>query len=189
LAFSAQVSLFHSPFLAFLVTALSQFRRNPIPPPKGWGLILRFKMNLKNLKQFLTYCLCGGLGVTFDYFSFYLTLSFGFWYQAANVIGYSAGTLLSFFLNRMITFHVYDKVIKRMLLFFVVALIGFFASAILLWFMVDRMLISAKLAKLLTLPVVVIIQFSINRWITFKDQPQALFIGMKPLEMTNRKNS
>lgn len=117
--------------------------------------------------QFLLYCLCGGIGVTTDYLIYYSALSFGLWYQAANVLGYFSGTLVSFFLNRKITFAVHDKVVSRLAIFLGVAAIGFSVSALMLWVLVDAMMFDAKIAKLLTLPVVVVIQFAMNRRLTF----------------------
>lgn len=117
--------------------------------------------------QFLLYCLCGGIGVTTDYFVYYSALTFGVWYQTANIFGYLSGTLVSFFLNRKITFGIRDKLAYRLAMFLGVAVIGFSVSAVMLWFLVDLMLVDARIAKLLTLPVVVIIQFSMNRRITF----------------------
>jgi putative flippase GtrA len=117
--------------------------------------------------QFLLYCLCGGIGVTTDYLVYYAALTFGVWYQTANVFGYLSGTLVSFFLNRKITFGVRDKLAYRLTMFLGVAAIGFSASAVLLWLLVDLMSVDAGISKLLTLPVVVIIQFSMNRRITF----------------------
>lgn len=119
--------------------------------------------------QFLLYCLCGGIGVITDYLIYYSALKFELWYQLANILGYLSGTLVSFFLNRKITFSVHDKLVSRLAIFLGVAVIGFSASALLLWLMVDVMLVDAKIAKLLTLPVVVIIQFSMNRRITFNE--------------------
>lgn len=119
--------------------------------------------------QFLLYCLCGGIGVTTDYFVYYAALTFGVWYQVANVFGYLSGTLISFFLNRKITFGVRDKLARRLVMFVGVAGIGYSASAVILWLMVDIMSVDARIAKLLTLPVVVIIQFLMNRRITFNE--------------------
>jgi putative flippase GtrA len=120
--------------------------------------------------QFLLYCLCGGIGVTTDYVIYYSALTLGLWYQVANVLGYASGTLVSFFLNRKITFGVHDKVAHRLAIFLGVAAIGFSASALMLWLMVDVMVVDAKIAKLLTLPVVVAIQFSMNRHFTFSEK-------------------
>ena len=120
--------------------------------------------------QLLLYCICGGIGVTADYFVYYSALTFGVWYQTANIFGYLSGTLVSFFLNRKITFGIRDKLAYRLAMFLGVALIGFSVSAVMLWFLVDLMLVDARIAKLLTLPVVVIIQFSMNRRITWRIQ-------------------
>lgn len=119
------------------------------------------------MMQFLLYCLCGGIGVTSDYLVYYAAITFGLWYQAANVLGYLTGTLVSFFLNRKITFAVLDQLARRLAIFLGVAFVGFLASALLLWLLVDFMSIDAKIAKALTLPVVVVLQFSLNRRITF----------------------
>lgn len=119
--------------------------------------------------QFFLYCLCGGLGVTTDYAVYYSALTFGLWYQGANVLGYLSGTLVSFFLNRKITFGVHDRIAQRLAIFLGVAAVGFSASALMLWLLVDVMTADAKIAKLLTLPVVVVVQFSLNRRITFSE--------------------
>jgi len=130
------------------------------------------------VKQFLFYCLCGGIGVTTDYLIYYSALTMGLWYQGANVLGYASGTLVSFLLNRKITFAVHDKVSRRLVCFFSVAAIGFLASAFMLWLMVDVVLIDPMVAKLLTLPFVVIIQFSLNRRVTFSEN-----LGSQPKGM------
>jgi len=118
--------------------------------------------------QFLLYCLCGVIGVASDYLIYYSALSFGFWYQTANVLGYLVGTLVSFFLNRRITFTAHDKLVRRLMVFIGVASIGFSVSALMLWGLVDFIMLDAKIAKLATLPFVVLIQFFLNRQITFK---------------------
>lgn len=120
--------------------------------------------------QLLLYCICGGLGVGTDYVVYYALVTSGVGYQVANVAGYAAGTLLSFFLNRRITFGVRTHLARRLALFFGVAAVGFTASALMLWVLVDLMSMDARIAKLVTLPVVVLIQFSLNRRITFREE-------------------
>ncbi|MBY4949077.1 GtrA family protein [Cupriavidus respiraculi] len=117
--------------------------------------------------QFLLYCVCGGVGVLTDYAVFYAALTFGVGHQAANAAGYLGGTLVSFALNRSITFGMRDQTAKRLALFLSVAATGYGTSAALLWLLVDYLGVDARLAKLLTLPVVVVLQFALNRWITF----------------------
>lgn len=116
--------------------------------------------------QFVLYCLCGGVGVTADYLVYLLSSSFAH-YQIANVLGYLSGTVVSFLLNRVITFKQRDKVGRRFAIFLGVAAVGFSVSALMLWGLVDHVGVNEQLAKLLTLPVVVVIQFLLNRRITF----------------------
>jgi putative flippase GtrA len=121
--------------------------------------------------QFLLYCLCGGIGVGTDYAVFYLAVTGGMWYQAANALGYLAGTLMSFALNRIVTFKLRDRVLQRLAMFIAIAGVGFAASALLLWMLVDYSGLDARIAKLLTLPVVVALQFSLNRRFSFNPAP------------------
>lgn len=120
--------------------------------------------------QFILYCLCGIAGFFTDYSIYSLIVIGGLWYQFANLAGYFSGTAVSFFLNRAITFRVRDKVNTRFGLFFLVACIGFLSSAFILWIAVDLLDIDPKIAKLLTLPFVVAIQFSLNQRLTFNER-------------------
>lgn len=119
--------------------------------------------------QFLLYCICGGIGVSTDYLIYYASLHLGLWYQYANVLGYGCGTVVSFFLNRVITFGTTNRTAQRFALFVMVAAVGFTASAVMLWVLVAQLSVDATIAKLLTLPAVVAIQFLLNRSITFRD--------------------
>src|SRR5574343_125766 len=101
------------------------------------------------MMQFILYCLCGGLGVSSDYLVYHLSIGQGMWYQAANVLGYLTGTLVSFTLNRIITFRQRDRVLQRLALFLGVATVGYTASAVLLWLLVAQAGLDARLAKLL----------------------------------------
>lgn len=125
------------------------------------------------MMQFLLYCLCGGLGVSSDYLVYHLSIGHGMWYQAANVLGYLTGTLVSFTLNRIITFRQRDRVLQRLALFLGVATVGYTASAALLWLLVAQAGLDARLAKLLTLPMVVVLQFALNRRFTFQSAQAA----------------
>lgn len=119
-------------------------------------------------RQFLLYCVCGGSGVTTDYILYHILIKqFEVWYQGANVAGYFAGTLISFVLNRTITFKVHDRPGKRLVFFLGTAAIGYGLSAMLLWILVDNMHVDSSLSKLMTLPMVVLLQFMLNKRITF----------------------
>jgi putative flippase GtrA len=117
---------------------------------------------------FLLYCICGGIGVSADYTTFYLLVTAGAWYQAANIAGYVAGTLVSFALNRAFTFKIKDKVGQRLTMFLAVAACGFGCSALLLWLLVKGIHLDPRIAKLFTLPIVVAIQYGLNRRFSFR---------------------
>ena len=117
--------------------------------------------------QFLLYSLLGALGMMLDFTVFYIVIEFSFSYQVANLIGYTSGTLLSFGLQRRYTFRVKNKTIFRLILFFVIAGIGYIFSAVLLWFFVEYHNFNIKISKIFTLPMVAVLQYLLNRKITF----------------------
>ena len=88
-------------------------------------------------------------------------------YQFANASGYMSGTMISFFLNRNLNFKVKDNVLRRMMIFFVVAFIGYLVSVVLLLLYVEYLLIDPMYSKPMTLPVILLIQFLLNKKITF----------------------
>ncbi|MCG2583616.1 GtrA family protein [Massilia sp. TS11] len=120
------------------------------------------------MKQFLLYCLCGGTGVLTDLAIYWLAVHAGVHYQLANVAGYVSGTLVSFALNRVITFNQRDKVGQRLAMFLAVAAVGYAASAALLAVLIGGFGLDARLAKVLSLPMVVALQFTLNRRFSFK---------------------
>lgn len=135
-------------------------------PSAGRGLPALLQSD--KVKQFILYCICGGMGVVSHLAVYYVALHFGLQYQLANALGYLSGTLLSFFLNRVITFGVVDKTGQRLLLFLLVAGCGYLASAGLLWLLVDIVKLPKFWALIPTLPVVVALQFGLNKKITFR---------------------
>lgn len=126
----------------------------------------------KGTRQFLVYSICGGTGVLTDLSLFSLLFFSGLGYQAANLAGYFAGTLVSFALNRRFTFQTYDNTLRRMGLFFGAAAIGYAMSMLLLWTFVEKAGLHPVVAKLATLFFVLILQFTINRAVTFRPVPK-----------------
>lgn len=129
-------------------------------------MIKRIYMNNQKL---ITYAFFGGTGVLSDIGVYSLLIGMGLNYQIANASGYLMGTLLSFFLNRHYTFKVKDKIVKRLMSFLLVAFIGYLSSALLLYVLVENLSMDAILAKISTLFFVLIIQFTLNKKITFKE--------------------
>jgi putative flippase GtrA len=127
------------------------------------------KTLLRRQKQFLLYCVIGASGVTLDFGIYSLLVHSGrLDYQAANAIGYAGGTLLSFILNARFNFRVADKLALRLVSFFGVALLGWLVSFGLLHLLIGSFDLNKYLSKLAVLAVVVLLQYNLNRRLSFR---------------------
>ena len=126
-------------------------------------------------RQFALYCVIGGAGVTLDFLVYSALIGVaGLHYQYANAVGYASGTVLSFILNARFNFRTTDRIPLRFLCFCAVALLGFTASAGTLFLLVTWMGVNKYLSKLATIIVVVVVQYNLNRLLSFrKNQPVA----------------
>ncbi len=87
--------------------------------------------------------------------------------QAANVVGISCGITLSFVLNRAFTFSARDRTLQRFAIFVAVGLCGMALSAAILAIGI-RLGFALMPIKLFSVVVVAIVQFTLNRTITFR---------------------
>ena len=110
------------------------------------------------------------MGVSLDYFIYITMIDFGWGYQFSNFFGYLFGTIYSFFLNKHLTFRTVDYQAKRMAMFLCVGAIGIAISSLQLWLFLEVMSIDYKIAKTLTLPLILFVQFTLNRKYTFRSQ-------------------
>lgn len=121
-------------------------------------------------RTLILYGIIGGISAGLD-FAIYITLiQLHINYITANIIGIHCGIFCSFLLNRRFNFKIKDKVFTRFLSFYAVGLIGLGLSSVLLWLLVTRFDWSKIQAKLLTIFIVSIIQFLLNKYITFKSK-------------------
>ena len=119
--------------------------------------------------QFISYCFCGCICVVVDFLFFSTLINFKFQYQYANFISYFIATLFSFILNRLFTFEIKNYIIKRLLLFISISIAGYFISTIMLFILKTNMNINIIFLKVLTFPIVVLLQYSLNKKYTFKE--------------------
>lgn len=87
--------------------------------------------------------------------------------QLALAIGIHVGIFTSFFLNRAYNFKVKNKTAVRFLSFYAVGLFGWFISAVMLHYMVVLGGMQYWVFKLIATVVVALIQFILNKFITF----------------------
>lgn len=90
-------------------------------------------------------------------------------YIIANVISCSTGILCSFLLNRKYNFKVTDHTMRRMVVFFSVGVFGLFLSSVILHFCIDDLHWGELISKLTSIVIVVIIQFFLNKYISFRE--------------------
>lgn len=120
-------------------------------------------------RQFLLYCVIGLSGTILDLSIYALLFKAKLLdYQAANTISYASGTLLSFILNARFNFRVTDRIAQRLICFFGVALVGWTISSLLLHLFIGDWQFNPYLSKVATLVVVMLVQYNLNRWFSFR---------------------
>ena len=118
-------------------------------------------------RELILYGLIGGFCAALD-LGVYTLLGLWIPYLWANVISVHCGIFCSFFLNRSLNFKVKDKAPLRFAVFYLVGLSGLALSEGLIWLMASQFAWSYVAAKLLTVVVVALYQFALNKFITFK---------------------
>lgn len=118
-------------------------------------------------RELILYGLIGGFCAALD-FGVYTMLGLWIPYLWANVISVHCGIFTSFFLNRSLNFKVKDKAAQRFTIFYLVGLSGLALSEGLIWLLASQFAWNPILAKLLTVFVVALYQFLLNKFITFK---------------------
>ena len=124
------------------------------------------------IKKFRTLVLYGVIGccssaLDFLLYSFFVQL-LSWHYIVSNCISVLAGITTSFVLNRAYNFKVKDKTKRRFAIFLCVGLCGMILSNAILYYCIDMMLMNKIVSKILSIVLVVFIQFLFNKYVTFK---------------------
>lgn len=142
-------------------------------------MITRFKATARRILgprwgtlflQLVAYMSLGGLGALTDVVVFALLVKLGVFHVWANIVSVTCGIALSYTLNARITFRRTDRRLLRVTRFFIVGLLGLALSTVALDAMINHGL-REMIAKLITLPVVALFQFVLNRQWTFRGMP------------------
>ena len=118
-------------------------------------------------RELILYGIIGALCAALD-FGLYTLLGMWIPYLWANVISVHAGILCSFLLNRQYNFKVKDRPAQRFTIFYLVGLSGLGLSELIIYLLAKRGGWDYVLTKLLTVVVVALFQFVLNKFITFK---------------------
>ncbi|MFF7565362.1 GtrA family protein [Streptomyces pseudovenezuelae] len=115
-------------------------------------------------RQLLSYTLIGGSGVALDLVAFLLLHNAaGMNEQIANAISTTLGIANNFALNARFTFERRDRLVVRFLRFYAVGLTGIALTNLLFLAFTDGLGIDANLIKAGSLPLVLALQFVLNR--------------------------
>ena len=155
---------------------------------------LRVLLRRKAIRELIKYGIVGGIGLVIDMGAYYLLVKqFEVHYPISSfiielfgadksprmmdilissIIGQSLGVINNFILNSIFTFKVTDKKIRRFFSFAGIAVIGMVISSFLLTIFIEGLGLSEMLAKGLAIIIVAMIQFLINKHVTFKQKKQ-----------------
>lgn len=130
-----------------------------------------FSKLYKRYRNLILYGIIGGFCAALD-FSVYSVLCY--WdimpYLWANIISIHVGIFTSFVLNRSLNFKVKDKTAVRFASFYAVGLTGLGISELMLYLMVTIGGWNEVACKLVSIVVVALVQFVLNKYITFKSK-------------------
>jgi len=117
----------------------------------------------------IRYAIIGSFSSSVD-FLVYTVLVYvaGVQYIMANNIGVLVGISISFILNRNYNFKTKERTIQRFLLFLTVGLLGMFAADVILYGCVDLLHLGKITSKILSIIMIALFQFLLNKYITFK---------------------
>lgn len=118
-------------------------------------------------RELILYGLIGGLCAGLD-FAIYTLLGLWIPYLWANIISVHCGIFCSFFLNRQYNFKVKDKAAQRFTIFYLVGLGGLSLSELIIFVFGTKLGWDYLIVKLMTVIVVALFQFTLNKLITFK---------------------
>lgn len=129
-------------------------------------LIKKLYAKFRNL---ILYGIIGCFTASLDFAVFTLLSKYvGIYYIVANCISVLVGITTSFILNRSINFKVKDKTGQRFVVFLAVGLFGLLLSNLILYIGIDSLHLDKLLVKLMSIIFVVLIQYILNKFITFK---------------------
>lgn len=130
------------------------------------NLLKRLKYG--EFRQLILYGIFGSCSALLDLIIFTALVRWGMYYMLANSISVLAGISTSFLLNRQYNFKVKDAAFRRFSIFLTIGLIGMLLSNLILYCCIDVMGADEFLSKLLSIVLVALFQFVLNKYITFK---------------------
>lgn len=127
----------------------------------------------RQFRNLILYGIIGSLCAALDFGIYTLLCHYDIMpYLWANVISIHVGIFTSFILNRSINFKVKNKTALRFFSFYIIGLVGLGISELMLYLMVSIASWDELICKLISIVVVALVQFLLNKYITFKTHHQ-----------------
>jgi putative flippase GtrA len=119
-------------------------------------------------RTLIVYGAIGIVGATLDFLSYTaLVLWANMWPVAATIISVTLGIANNFLMNARWNFRVDDSLWRRWWMFYLVGLTGVVVSALAIWALVEWTPAGPLMAKLISIPPVVLAQFIANKRYSF----------------------
>lgn len=125
-------------------------------------------MYSENFLQLVKYALIGILGLIVDFGVYMILTYFNVDVEIANVISSTCGIINNFFWNSYTNFKVHDRLLLRFISYFLVGQITTVFTTVSLFIFVTKLGFPHLVVKIMATFVAVLIQFVINKVITFR---------------------
>lgn len=127
------------------------------------------KLHWKKYKQFVLYCLIGFTGATLDYVLYWVMFNkLGVSPDIASYLSMSVSIVNNFTWNSKYNFKKTDKFFNRLIKFYLVGISGMLLTSLVINVTYYVFHFDANIVKLLMIPVIAVIQFFLNKKISFK---------------------
>lgn len=120
------------------------------------------------LRQIQTFCIVGLFNAVINYSVFYIFLGLNVDYRVAGILGFLAGGVIGFFLNRKFTFSSAVSAQKGVILYFIVQIVSLFGHIITQWYVVEFLYFNQIYSQLAGIGTSTILNFTLLKWIVFR---------------------
>lgn len=126
----------------------------------------------ESFRQLVKYILIGVLGLVVDFGIYTILTHLGLNVEIANIISSSCGIINNFLWNSFTNFKVYDRFLLRFLSYFLVGQLTTVFTTVALFIFVNQLGFNNLIVKIVATFVATLIQFVINKLITFRKSRQ-----------------
>lgn len=125
-------------------------------------------LHSENFSQLIKYVLIGVLGLVVDFGIYMILTHFNVNVEFANMISSTCGIINNFFWNSYTNFKVHDRLVLRFISYFVVGQITTVFTTVSLFIFATKLGFPHLIVKIVATFVATLIQFVINKVITFR---------------------